>query len=169
MDIKQERVHISLPKSNTCFHSYLKMPSSEVNLTIGWIWQLRTLFLWSDAGHATQSVTQTQLPLVLTPMVWQALGHALVTFRLCCRFIPKRTIFLCWNTSPHLLPEHPVAIAVSGQGVQTAKFLVLSVSVSGHYEHHKGERKEIPGQNSHIHKFVFLLVQSTSCKIQIWS
>ena len=38
--------------------------------------ELRTLFLRSDTGETTESVTETELPLVLTTTVRQASSHA---------------------------------------------------------------------------------------------
>ena len=45
------------------------MSSSQMNLSMIWVRKFRTLLLWSDTRHPTQSVTETQLPLVLTPGV----------------------------------------------------------------------------------------------------
>ena len=47
-----------------------------MNLTIVRVGQLRALLLWPDTGEAAESVTQTELPLVLTGAVRQTSSHA---------------------------------------------------------------------------------------------
>ena len=47
-----------------------------MDLALGGVRQLRALLLWADTGEATESVTQTELPLVLTGAVRQTSSHA---------------------------------------------------------------------------------------------
>ena len=92
--------------------TYLEMSSCKVNLSIRRVWQLWALFLWSDTGHPTHTVTQAQLPLVLAPVVGQALRHALDPLHLRCCLVPHGAVLLSRSTPAHLLSEHPVAIPV---------------------------------------------------------
>ena len=46
-----------------------------MDLAVVRVGQLRALLLWSDAGEAAESVTQTELPLVLTAAVRQTPSH----------------------------------------------------------------------------------------------
>ena len=92
----------------------LEVSAGQTDLPVVRVSQFWTLSLWSDAGQATQSVTQTQLLLVVTVPVLGTLLHTRLTRRRHRELVPGRA---------ELLPLHvPGDLQLGGEGVEGEEY-----------------------------------------------
>ena len=99
-----------------------------MDLAVVRVGQLRALLLWSDAGEAAGSHTETELPLVLTAGVRVAASGAGQPQLGCQALVPGRAVLLSREAPPH----HPNP----GQ-------VVVVVPVSVALRHHNTEQQSI--------------------------
>ena len=110
------------------------MSSSEVDLAMVRVRELRALLLRSDTGHPAGPHTHAELPLVLTPGVRVAAGSAGEAQLGGQALVPDRAVLLGSHAPPHQTSHQPPPAAAHSSCLASNEAVKL--------ERNEGEKKK---------------------------